>query len=430
VRTSGLWPTGVAQTELELTGVELNRSEDSGSAANCIRTKQILNEHLLEGGLMRNTLALITLTIIAAASICARNAQPQLSDHKKTSTAEIRKELETYIDKLAAEDKFSGAVLVARDGKPIFMKAYGMANKSGNIPNRIDTKFNLGSMNKMFTAVAIAQLAERSKLSFDDPISKHLPDYPSREVANKVTIHHLLTHTSGLGDYQNERFYAQLDKMRTVADLVPLFANDPLSFEPGEKWDYSNAGFVVSGLIIEKASGQSYFEYVKQHIFKPAGMTNTDFYERDTNVLNRAVGYMKVNLKGEPDPEAPRRENRSTRPAKGSPAGGAYSTVNDMFRFRLALLKYRLLNQKYTDIVMREKVKVPAGWPMSEYGYGFAISFVNGKRIVGHGGAGLGIAGKLEMYPELSYTVVILSNYDLPAIMPVVMKTRELILQE
>src|SRR5687767_717574 len=143
---------------------------------------------------MRKTLALITLTIVAALSICAQNIQPQLSNRQKTTAAEIRKELETHVDRLAAEDKFSGAVLVARDGKPIFMKAYGMANKSGNIPNRIDTKFNLGSMNKMFTAIAIAQLAERGKLSFDDPISKHLPDYLNRTVAGKVTIHHLLTH--------------------------------------------------------------------------------------------------------------------------------------------------------------------------------------------------------------------------------------------
>jgi CubicO group peptidase (beta-lactamase class C family) len=379
---------------------------------------------------MRKTLTLITFSIAAALSIYAQNIQPQVSNSKQTTAAEISKELETHIGKLAAEDKFSGAVLVARDGQPIFMKAYGMANKSANLPNSIDTKFNLGSMNKMFTAIAIAQLAERGKLSFQDPIHKHLPDYPNKAVADKVTIHHLLTHSSGMGDYQNERFYAQLDRMRTVADLVPLFANDPLSFEPGEKWDYSNAGFVVLGLIIEKASSQNYFDYVKQHIFKPAGMTNTGFYERDKEVLNRAVGYMRVNLKGEPDPEASRRENTSTRPAKGSPAGGAYSTVNDLLKFRFALLKDRLLNHKNTDLVMRGKVKVPAGWPMSEYGYGFTISYGNGKRIVGHGGAGLGIAGKFEIYPEQSYTVVILSNYDLSAIMPVVMKTRELILQK
>jgi CubicO group peptidase (beta-lactamase class C family) len=320
-------------------------------------------------------------------SICAQSIQPEQSSSDKTSEAEIRKELEAFLDKLAAEDKFSGAILVAKDSKPIFVMAYGMANKSDNVRNRTDTKFNVGSMNKMFTAVAIAQLAERGKLSFTDSVGKHLPDYPNKAVASKVTIHQLLTHTSGMGDYQNDKFYAQLDRMRRISDLVPLFVNDPLTFEPGEKWDYSNAAFVVLGLIIEKVSGQSYFDYIKQHVFKRAGMSNTDFYERDKKVVNRAVGYMRVNAKGEPDPDAPRRENTSARPAKGSPAGGAYSTVNDMLKFQMALRNNKLLNRKYTDIVTTGKAKVPPGWPMTEYAYGFTISIVNGKRIVGHGGA-------------------------------------------
>jgi CubicO group peptidase (beta-lactamase class C family) len=379
---------------------------------------------------MKRILSLLTLSIVTAASICAQGAKSKQSSGEKIFEAGVRKELAAFLDKLAAEDEFSGAVLVAKDNKVIFVKAYGMANKSGNVRNRYDTKFNVGSMTKMFTAVAIAQLAERGKLSFSDSVGKHLPDYPNKTVASRVTIHQLLTHTSGMGDYQNDKFYAQLDRMRSISDLVPLFVNDPLTFEPGEQWDYSNAAFVILGLLIERITGQSYFDYVKQHIFKRAGMSNTDFYERDNKVANRAVGYMRVTAKGEPDPEAPRRENTSARPAKGSPAGGAYSTVGDMHKFQMALRINKLLNQKYTDIVSTGKVKVPPGWPMSEYAYGFTISVVNGKRIVGHGGAGPGVAGKFEMYPELGYTVVILSNYELPAIMPVIMKTRELILNQ
>jgi CubicO group peptidase (beta-lactamase class C family) len=348
---------------------------------------------------------------------------------QRPSDAQIASELGMYLEKLVAEDRFSGTVLLARNGKPFFQRAYGMANKNRQIRNGADTGFNLGSMNKMFTAVAIAQLAERGKLSFSDTVEKHLRDYPNKPIAGKVTIHHLLTHTSGMGDYLNEKFYARLDQMKTVSDLMPLFANDPLSSEPGESWDYSNAAFAVLGLIIEKASGQNYFDYVKQHVFKRAGMTNTDFYERDQDVPNRAMGYMRVNAKGEPDPEAPRRENISTRPARGSPAGGAYSTVNDMLKFQIALRHNKLLSQKYSEIVTTGKVKVPPGWPMHEYGYGFTISVINGRRIVGHGGTSLGVAGKFEMYPELGYTVVVLSNYELPAIMPVVAKTRELILK-
>lgn len=348
---------------------------------------------------------------------------------QEKSNDPLASELSTYLEKLAADDKFSGSVLVARNGKPFFQQAYGMANKNRQIRNRVDTKFNLGSMNKMFTAVAIAQLVEAGKLSFSDTVGKHLAGYPNKAVAEKVTIHQLLTHTSGLGDYLNEKFYARLDQMKTVSDLMPLFADDPLSFEPGTSWDYSNAAFAILGLIIEKVSGQNYFAYVKQHVFKRAGMSKTDFYEREQEVPGRAVGYMRVNAAGESDPEAPRRENTSTRPAKGSPAGGAYSTVNDMLKFHIALRNNKLMSQKYTEVVTTGKVKVPPGWPMHEYGYGFTISVVNGKRIVGHGGAGQGVAGKFEMYPELGYTVVVLSNYELPAIMPVVAKTRELILK-
>lgn len=376
---------------------------------------------------MKRVLLSVTLTIVAAISVCPQSTKPE---RRSSDIAKIEKELETLLDKLTAEDTFSGAVLVAKDNEPVFVKAYGMANKASNITNQPDTKFNIGSMTKMFTAVAIAQLSERGKLSFTDPVAKHLPNYPNKAVASKVTIHQLLTHTSGMGDYQNEKFYSQLDRMRMVSDLVPLFVNEPLTFEPGEKWDYSNAAFVVLGLIIEKVSGQNYFDYLKQHVFKRAGMSNTDFYERDKKVANRAVGYMRVNGKGEPDPEAPRRENTLARPAKGSPAGGAYSTVNDMLKFQIALNNYKLLNQHYTDIVTTGKAKVPPGWPMSEYAYGFTISLVDGKRIVGHGGAGPGVAGKFDMYPEAGYTVVILSNYELPAIMPVIMKTRALILNQ
>lgn len=365
---------------------------------------------------------LVTL-VMTCGSLSITKARLQKSDNQ------VAGELGTHLEKLAVEDKFSGAVLVARNGRPIFQRAYGMANKNRQIRNGVDTKFNLGSMNKMFTAVAIAQLAERGKLSFSDTVGKHLPGYPNKAVAEKVTIHHLLTHTSGMGDYLNEKFYDRLDRMRTVSDLVPLFVNDPLSFEPGESWDYSNAAFAVLGLIIEKVSGQDYFGYVKQHVFKRARMTKTDFYERDHDVPGRAIGYMRVNAKGEPDAEAPRQENTSTRPARGSPAGGAYSTVNDMLKFHIALRDNKLLSQKYVELVTTGKAKVPPGWPMHEYGYGFTITVINGKRIVGHGGTSLGVAGKFEMYPELGYTVVVLSNYELPAIMPAVAKTRELILK-
>lgn len=334
-------------------------------------------------------------------------------------------ELDGFLHEASARDAFSGAVLVAKNGQPIFTKAYGLANKAANSPNRTDTKFDLGSMNKMFTAVAIAQLAERGKLSFADTVGKHLPDYPNKAVAEKVTIHQLLTHTSGMGNYQNEAFIANLTKVKTIADLLPFFVNDTLAFEPGTKMQYSNAGFALLGLIIEKASGQNYFDYVKEHIFKPAGMMNTDSYERDRNTPNLAVGYMRMNDQGRPDPSVPLRENSSIRPTRGSSAGGGYSTVEDMLKFSLALYGHKLLSAKFTGIVTAGKIE--ASGPDRKYGYGFGDSVVDGMHIVGHNGGGPGIGANFDIFPEIGYTAVVLSNYSAPTMMPVVKKVRELI---
>ena len=171
--------------------------------------------------------------------------EPGAQPTKKLTEAEMAKELDTFVQKLADADLFSGAVLVAKDGKTIYQKAVGIANKDFNAPNKIDTKFNLGSMNKMFTAVAIAQLVERGKLSFDDPLSKFLPDFPDKESAEKIKIKQILTHTAGLGVYFSQKFQeASRDRFRTVDDMMKLAKEEKILFEPGSRWQYSNtAGF-------------------------------------------------------------------------------------------------------------------------------------------------------------------------------------------
>src|SRR4030095_10641297 len=166
-----------------------------------------------------------------------------------------------------------------------FTNAYGLADKKQNIPNRIDTTFNLGSCNKMFTALAIAQLAEKGKLSFDDVVAKHLPDYANKDIAAKVTLHHLLTHTSGLG------FYPFTHGSKTPEGILKFFVDKPLAFEPGARMQYSNAGFVVLGLIIERVSGKNYYDYIRENIYQPAGMSGTDSYSLDEQIANRAIGY-------------------------------------------------------------------------------------------------------------------------------------------
>jgi CubicO group peptidase (beta-lactamase class C family) len=236
-----------------------------------------------------------------------------------------------------------------------------------------------------------------------------LPDYPNKAVASKVTIHHLLTHTSGMGSYWNDKFEAAKDKIRKVADFMPFFVDGPLQFEPGQRWSYSNAGYIVLGAIIEKASGQDYYDYVREHVFKPAGMTNTDCYELDRDTPNLAVGYTRMGQK-QPQP-GPRRNNLLLHGLRGGPAGGGYSTVEDLLRFDIALRSHKLLDARYTDLVLTGKSKTD---PDEEdwYAYGFGDRRVNGKRIVGHTGGLPGISSALETHLDTGYTLAVLSNYS------------------
>lgn len=366
--------------------------------------------------MIKRTVIILLLIAMAAISRHAQAAQQTkvLNNGKKMSDQELTRAIERFIEKLVAEDKFSGAALVAADGVAIFKKAYGLASKGYNVPNRVDTKFNLGSMNKMFTGVAVAQLAEQGKLSFDDPVGKHLPDYSNKQVAEKVTVHQLLTHTSGMGSYFNDKFEnSSRAKFREVRDYLPLFVDEPLQFEPGARWSYSNSGFMLLGAIVEKVSAQNYFDYIRQHIYKPGGMTNSDCYELDHDTPNLAVGYTRTRPSG-PTGSAEWRNNIFMHVIRGGPAGGGYSTVEDLLSFAIALKQYKLLSAKYTDIVLAGKVALP-GNDQAKYAYGFQEERVNGQRRVGHSGGFPGINAQLDMYPELGYIVAVMSNYDPPA---------------
>jgi len=367
---------------------------------------------------IRGILVGVAASAIAATLASAQGTTPESS---ATPQAGVAGEIDSYLSSLVAENKLSGAVLVAKDGVTVASKAAGIANKASGALITLTTKFNLGSLNKMFTAVAIAQLAQAGRLSFNDPVSKHLPDYPNKEVADKVTIHQLLTHTSGMGMYWNEKFMAQREKLVTVADHLPLFASDPLLFPPGEKFQYSNSGYMVLGAIIEKLSGQDYYSYVQEHTYKPAGMTETGFYEPGKEIPNLAIGYSRMSPDGKRLEEA--RDNTNTREVKGGPAGGGYSTVGDLVKFHTALRNYKLLNEEYTKLVTTGKVD--AAGPIGRYGYGFGDKVFEGKHIVGHNGGSPGISANFEMYPELGYTAVILMNADPPAMMPVIMGIRQ-----
>ncbi len=328
--------------------------------------------------------------------------EPGAQPMKKLTEAEMAKELDAFVQKLADADLFSGAILVAKDGKPIYKKAVGIANKDFNAPNKIDTKFNLGSMNKMFTAVAIAQLVERGKLSFDDPLSKFLPDFPDKESAEKIKIKQILTHTAGLGGYFSQKFQeASRDRFRTVDDMMKLAGEEKILFEPGSRWQYSNTGFLVLGAVIEKVSGQSYYDFVRENIYKPAGMINSDCYELDRVNPNLAVGYEKEFT----DEGVQFRNNIFMHVLRGGPQGGGYSTVEDLLKFDVALRSGKLVGKEYVKLLLSAKPDLKS----PDYGYGFQID--NANQIAGHSGGFPGINSNLNMYLNNGFTAAVMSNY-------------------
>jgi CubicO group peptidase (beta-lactamase class C family) len=325
-------------------------------------------------------------------------SRPGNDSHVKKSEPETLAELEKYLDWLVRANKFAGAVLVAKNGRPIFRKAYGLASREYDVPNRLDTKFNLGSINKIFTQIAIGQLIEQGTLSLDETIGRHLPDYPNHQARESVTVRHLLEMSSGIGDIHNEKYRSTpKDRIRTIEDYLPLFASEPLAFEPGTRYLYSNGGYIVLGAIIEKVSGQSYYDYVREHIFKPAGMEHTDYYQADDIVPNCASGYTRGGEAAAKD--APLRNNFYTRPARGSSAGGGYSTIDDLLKFVHALESGELLIPNF-----QAQASAPGATDQPSGGGSLSIS-----------GGAPGINAVLETKVAGTYTIIVLSNLDPPS---------------
>ncbi|UCF04829.1 MAG: serine hydrolase [bacterium] len=323
---------------------------------------------------------------------------------------ELVKQTEEYLEELNDYEELSLAVAIAYNGVPVLTKAYGLANRSFNIPNTIDTKFNLASMNKMFTSVAIMQLVQKGKLNLDDKIGDHIPDFPNAEVKSNVTVYQLLTHTAGMGNIFSSQ-YGKMprNKYQKIEDYFPLFVADSLRFTPGSKYEYSNAGYIVLGYLIEKITGQDYHSYVKEHIYIPAGMNNTDCYDVQYPVPNLAIGYTKSGVKSD---DYKYKTIEYVKMTKGSPAGGGYSTVEDLIRFGEALLGNILLNKKYTDMTTTGKVPVDDIWQGGKYCFGFLEQIINGHRIIGHSGNFSGIRSTLKIYVDDGISIAILSNFD------------------
>jgi D-alanyl-D-alanine carboxypeptidase len=301
----------------------------------------------------------------------------------------------------ARADEFAGAVLVARHGKVLLNDAWGRADRKAGTANTPATRFRIGSMNKMFTAVATLQLVEAHKLALDDPIGQHLPGYSNKEVAAKVTVRHLLTHSGGTGDIFGPEFDQHRLQLREHRDYLKLYGWRGLSFEPGSRFEYSNYGFVLLGALIEHVSGMSYYDYVDDHVFRRAGMRSTGSLPEAVDVPNRAVGYMRTSPGGSWEP------NTDTLPWRGTSAGGGYSTVGDLLRFAQALESGTLISKATLAQATRPR--------QQQYGYGFDMQGQGRLGSYGHGGGAPGMNGELRILPELGYIVVSLSNLDPPA---------------
>lgn len=320
----------------------------------------------------------------------------------------FQKMLEGY----AYRDKFSGSVLITKDNNIIFERAYGLANKSFNVPNQIDTKFNIGSLNKIITKIAILQLVQKRKLDLDDFVGQYLPNF-REDIATKVKIRHLISFTSGMGDYFGEKFNASLGRLRTISDFVPLFIDDPLLSEPGEKRNYSNAGYVVLGLIIEAVSGMDYYDYVREKIYKPAGMKETYHYEVDSTTPKLATGYTRHMSDGSIH-STKRRSNIFVIGSRGSPAGGGYSTVKDFLLFDKAIAEEKLLDSEKSKMVFKPLNASPDKEPSA---------------AVLAGGAP-GLTALYIKFFKLGYTFFVFSNYDPEDVEPLAAEIRELVMPD
>jgi CubicO group peptidase (beta-lactamase class C family) len=320
----------------------------------------------------------------------------------------LAESVDALLDDLAAHDEFSGTVLVASEKAVIYAGSRGMSDREHRVPAAADTKYNLGSVGKIFTAVAIAQLASAGRISYDATVASLLPGYPNAEVAAKVTVRHLLTHTSGLGDVFVPAYFERGGDFRTVNDWMELFVREPLLFEPGTAAEYSNAGFVVLGAIIERASGMDYHAYIRKHILEPLAMRDTGPFPKGIPADNLAIGYAA----GAPGSQA-REPNDAFLPYSGFPAGGYYASAGDLLRFARGLLNATILDRESVALLTSWKIDLHPG-SGAGYGFGFQVGTEGDMPYFGHNGGIEGVSAVFRVFPESGKVVIVLSNYDPP----------------
>jgi len=293
-----------------------------------------------------------------------------------------------------------GSVLVAKAGEVIFSKGYGYANIAHDVPNTSETVFRLGSLTKQFTAVAVLQLYERGLLDVKDPVSRYIPDYPNGE---KITIHNLLNHTSGIPSFTDFDEFNDINKNdMEIDEIIELFSNRDLEFDPGEMFKYSNSGYLLLTKIIEVVSGQSYEEYLNKNIFIPLNMDNSGLDDYFTVVPNKAEGYIFWDGNYQYD------EYVSMSIPLG--AGGLYSSIEDLYIWDRALYGNEILRENAMDLMLSRSILLDSSDMSKYYGYGWFISEVDGKVKYSHSGGIEGFVSYIARYPDVDMTIIILSN--------------------
>lgn len=341
-------------------------------------------------------------------SLAFGNLPPQ-TDTQMAST------LDKWFDGAARNNVFGGVVLLEHGGHVVLRKAYDAPKYPGTVRRGAATRFPMASMGKMFTAVAVAQLVEAHTLRYDETLAEALPGYTGAG-AQQITIAELLSHTAGTGDEFTPAFDAFKGDLPDNDSFIKFFEHDPLQFEPGSSWRYSNAGFVLLGTIVEHATGTSFYTYVRKHIFGPAGMTHTGYdplgvnrpadavsYQYDAVGLRGADGGLSFNDADFLRPLVPYTEHRLIR---GNAAGNAYSTVDDLDRFAHALLDGKLLTPASVKLLFTPHGKSENIEP-DAYGYGFELTNRNGKTIPGHNGGMVYITTGLRMIQDGKYVLVL-----------------------
>ncbi len=316
-------------------------------------------------------------------------------------------EIGSYLKRMGDAEIFSGVVVIARDGKPVFSQAYGYADREKQIPNTLDTPFLMGSMSKLFTGLAVGQLVEQGKLSYDDPLAKFLPDFPDPESAKKIQIKHLLSHTAGLGNASTLWNPDLIDRQTTIKAMVDALERKPPAFEPGTKHVYSNMGFVLLGRVIEIATGQDYYDYMEKNVFAPAGATSASFplLPKDgVAVVPMAYPYEPAwdgdNLRLYTQNQLGKEFRR------GGSAGAGVVSALDLLKLSNAMRAGRIVKPETFRLHSSAKPELAA--PI--YGYGIIAGPYLGRPFVGHNGRALGQCTEFGELRDTPYTIIVLSN--------------------